>query len=92
MYIKSLQAGVEEIYARASDEHLKKSLKDLADTIRYSDPLSAPQLSAIEDEIAAKVTMLGERAASGDTAKAAELCDELQRLMAERNMKCKALK
>jgi len=90
-YIKSLQADVESLVGKAPDD-MKKLLKDLAETIRYSDPMSSPQLAAIENKIEAKATILTEAVgnANGDTIKA--LCNELQQLFAERNRKCKILK
>jgi len=90
-YIKSLQADVENLTGRASDD-MKKMLKDLAETIRYSDPMSSPQLAVIENKIEAKAAGLTEAVgnANGDAIKA--LCDELQQLFAERNRKCKVLK
>jgi len=90
-YIKSLQVDVEGLVGRASDD-MKKALKDLAETIRYSDPMSSPQLAAIENKIEAKAAGLAEAVdkADGDAIKA--LCNELQQLFAERNRKCKVLK
>jgi len=90
-YIKSLQADVEGLASRVSDD-MKKLLKDLAETIRYSDPMSSPQLATIENKIEAKAAVLTEAVgnANGDAIKA--LCNELQQLFAERNRKCKVLK
>jgi hypothetical protein len=91
-YIKSLQADVESLVARAEAPILKKELKELADTIRYSDPMSSPQLAAIENKIEAKAAELAERAEGGDAEGARALCAELQQLFADRNRKCKLLK
>jgi hypothetical protein len=91
-YIKSLQVDVEGLTGKATDEAAKKALKDLAETIRYSDPMSSPQLAAIENKIETKATALADaiEKANGDASKA--LCNELQQLFAERNRKCKILK
>jgi hypothetical protein len=91
-YIKSLQVDVEGLADRASEDSLKKLLKALAETIRYSDPMSSPQLAAIENKIETKVAVLTEAVdnANGDEVKV--LCNELQQLFAERNRKCKILK
>jgi len=90
-YIKSLQADVESLTGRASDD-MKKLLKDLAETIRYSDPMSSPQLSAIENKIEAKAAGLTEAVGNADGGGIKALCNELQQLFAERNRKCKILK
>jgi len=91
-YIKSLQVDVEGLVGRTSDDSLKKMLKYLVETIRYSDPMSSPQLAAIENKIEGRAAALAEAVEKldGDAVKA--LCNELQQLFAERNRKCKILK
>ena len=88
-YIKSLQVDVEGMVDKASNESTKKALKDLADTIRYSDPMSSPQLATIENKIENKIAMLSE---SIDSVAIKAICDEIQNLFAERNRKCRILK
>jgi len=90
-YIKSLQADVEGLAGRAPDD-MKKILKDLAETICYSDPMSSPQLVAIENKIEAKAAVLTEAVGNYDDGAIKVLCNELQQLFAERNRKCKVLK
>lgn len=89
-YIKSLQADVEGLITKVSDNATKKIVKDLVDTIRYSDPMSSPQLAAIENKIETKVFALTESIA--DVNAVESLCDELQKLFADRNRQCKILK
>lgn len=91
-YIKSLQADVEALVGMAADETAKKALKDLAEAIRFSDPMSSLQLAAIENKIEAKVAALREAVGASDFAVAKSLCDETQMLISERNRKCKLLK
>lgn len=91
-YIKSLQIDIESLVGKASDDSLKKTLKDLVETIRYSDPMSSPQLAAIENKIEAKAAVLAEAVGNTDGDAIKALCDELQQLFAERNRKCKILK
>lgn len=90
-FIKSLQGDVESILGTTRDAAVQKDLKALAETIRYSDPMSSPQLAAVENSINAKVAELGEVAGTDKDA-AIALCADLQRLFAERNRKCKLLK
>jgi len=90
-YIKSLQGDVEALVARTQDAGLQKELKSLADAIRYSDPMSSPQLASVENRIEGKVADLGE-AVRSDAGAAAALCADIQQLIAERNRKCKLLK
>jgi hypothetical protein len=90
-YIKSLQADVEGLAGRAPDD-MRKLVKDLAETIRYSDPMSSPQLAAIENKIEARAAVLTEAVNNTDGGAIKALCNELQQLFAERNRKCKLLK
>ena len=91
-YIKSLQADVENLADKTTDESIKKVLKDLAETIRYSDPMSNPQLAVIENRIEAKAVVLAEAVENTDNSAIKALCNELQQLFAERSRKCKVLK
>jgi hypothetical protein len=91
-YIKSLQVDVESLAGKVSDDSLKKELKGLAETIRYSDPMSSPQLAPIENKIEARAAVLAEAVDNADGGAVKALCDELQQLFAERNRKCKILK
>ena len=90
-YIKSLQGDVEALAARAGEPALAKDLRALAEAIRFSDPMSSPQLAAAESQIEAKAAALGAVVGS-DAAAARALCAELLALVAERNRKCKLLK
>jgi hypothetical protein len=92
-YIKSLQVDVEGLADKAPDESTKKSLKDLAETIRYCDPMSSPQLATVENKIEAKVgECLANAVERKDNGAIKAACEELQLLLAERNRKCKILK
>jgi len=87
-----LQVDVECLMDKTTDNISKKALKDLSETIRYSDPMSSPQLAAIENKIQSKVVILSEAVENKDTDSIKTLCIELQQLFAERNRKCKILK
>ena len=91
-FIKSLQADVEGMAAKSGDEATKKLLKDLAEAIRYSDPMSIPQLVSIESKIEERVASLANTVNASDSAIIKSVCDEVQQLIAERNSKCIILK
>jgi hypothetical protein len=91
-YIKSLQGDVEMLAGRATSDSAKKALKELVDTIRFSDPMSSPQLVTIENRIEGKVYDLADLVEQADDVSVMGLCLELQQLFAERNRKCRALK
>jgi len=92
LFIKSLQADVENLVAKVLDESVKKSLKNLAETIKFSDPMSNAKLAELESEISAKIALLSQNIEKADKDEANKLCEELQQLFAERNRKCKILK
>ena len=91
-YIKSLLADIEMLPAKVTDTVIKKQLKDLAETVRYSDPMSSPQLAALENKIENKVAQLVEATEMETNETIKVLCGEIQQLFAERNKKCKLLK
>lgn len=85
-YIKQLQADVELLASTETDTVIKSALKQLAEKIRYSDPMSNEQIADIEDRITVKVADLK---SSTDKAK---IINELNSLLNERNRKIKILK
>ncbi len=91
-YIKSLQADVEALISKCTDHTGKTAVKELAEALRYSDPISSPFLAAIEQDITAKVAELAVIAGSLDSSEIKNMCHEIQQLITERNQNCKLLK
>lgn len=85
-YIKQLQADVELLASAETDTTTKSALMQLAEKIRYSDPMSDGQLADIEDRITEKIAELK---ASADKAK---IINEINSLSDERNRKIKIMK
>lgn len=85
-YIKQLQADVELLASAETDTATKSALMQLAEKIRYSDPMSDGQLADLESKISAKVLEL--KTAPNKV----EIVTELSSLLDERNKKCKILK
>ena len=85
-YIKSLQLDIEMLADAEQDADTKKALEQLAEKIRFSDPMSHEQLFTLENSITSKVTEL--KTATNKT----ELISEINMLLTERNKKCKTLK
>ena len=77
---------VEMLAEIEQDADTKKALEQLAEKIRFSDPMSSEQLLALESSIASKVEALK------TAANKMELISELNSLLIERNKKCKLLK
>ena len=90
-FIKSLQGDFENLTALAQEAALKKSLAELAETVRFSDPISSPQLAAVENKIETAAAQLAGTVNTDDHA-AQSLVNQLNQLFAERNRECKLLK
>ena len=85
-YIRELQADVELLAGAETDADTKAALAQLAEKIRFSDPMSNEQLADLENKISAKVLKLK------TAANKVEIIIELTSLLDERNKKCKILK
>lgn len=85
-FIKQLRTEIELLADAATDVAVKSALTQLAEKIRYSDPMSNEQIADIEDRITAKVAEL--KKATDKT----NCIVELSSLFDERNRKCKLLK
>ena len=85
-YIKQLQTEVELLAGAETDAATKSKLAQLAEKIRYSDPMSDEQVADIEDRITAKIAEL--KSSTDKT----EIINELNSLLDERNKKCKLLR
>lgn len=85
-YIRELQADIELLADAAADADAKTALTQLAEKIRFSDPMSNEQLADLENKISAKVLEL--KTATNKV----EIATELTSLLDERNKKCKLLK
>lgn len=85
-YIRELQADIELLADNESDATVKTALTQLAEKIRFSDPMSNEQLADLENKISTKTTELK------TAANKVEIITELNSLLDERNKKCKILK
>lgn len=85
-YIRELQADIELLADNESDAAAKTALTQLAEKIRYSDPMSNEQLADLENKISTKVAELK------TVSNKVEIITELNSLLDERNKKCKILK
>lgn len=85
-YIRELQADVELLADDETEADKKTALTQLAEKIRFSDPMSNEQLVELEGKISAKILELK------TAANKVEVIAELNSLLDERNKKCKILK
>ena len=85
-YIRQLQADIELLADSETDVAVKTALTQLAEKIRFSDPMSSEQLADLENKISTKTAEL--KTASSKM----EIITELHSLLDERNKKCKISK
>lgn len=91
-YIQSLLIDVEALEKKTEDAGLRKGIRELAETIRFSDPMSSDKLAVLENKLESKAAELEELVENGDIPAAKEMCVEIGDLLIERNKKCKLLK
>lgn len=85
-YIKSLQIDIEMLAKAEADADTKTALTNLAEKIRFSDPMSDELLAELETKISNKF----EELISAE--QKSTIINELTLLIEERNKKCKLLK
>lgn len=91
-FIKSLTVEAELICNKATSEPIKKECKKVWEALRYSDPMSSPELSSVESEITQKFAEFSNAVSQGDQAQITALSEETILLVEQRNKKCRILK
>ena len=84
--IRELQADVEQLAGNEADAEIKAALTQLAEKLRFSDPMSHEQLTGLEAQITEKVSALKTADNKG------EILAEIHSLLDERNRKTRILK
>lgn len=87
-FLKILQADVEMLIERTENIECKEKLQELADKIRYSDPMSSEQLVDIEKAISDSIGTLKNM----NDGMIVDRIPSVLLLLEERNKKCKILK
>lgn len=85
--LKSMMVDVEILLSQCNEEDLKTSLKKLAETIRYSDPMSNDSVIDVEFRISQKLSELRLCVEENHFNEAKEACVKLDFLFVERNKK-----
>lgn len=87
--MKLMIADAEIAMKNAENEEVRAEAKKVYEALKFSDPMSNDALAPVENQIAGK---LAEFAATDDIEKAKALSNEIQKLTADRAVKCKVLK
>lgn len=90
-FISELRLESENLYVNAKGTASEKKLKEVAEAIRYSDPVSNVKLQQIERELAEAFWVL-KKVGNGEPEQITEAADKVLCILGERNRSCKALK
>lgn len=90
--LRMMKMNLNVIKEETQDLELRKRIALLAEAIEYSDPMSSEQLSDLENRINHNIELLREEVDTGDTDRALQRVERIQKLMNERNEKCTLLK
>ena len=91
-FIRSMTVEAERIMARANSDEVKAECKKVYEAIRYSDPMSNPELAGIEAKITVKVDEFSSAVSTDNAETAKEIADEIVILVGDRNKKIKGVK
>lgn len=89
--IKYFRLDMSGIADRCKDAELKRKVEKFADELKYSDPVSSDELEDIEKKISDGIDRLSDLV-NEDAETADKQLGELERLLSDRNRRCKALK
>lgn len=87
--MRALQSKVNQMAAQCDNPDAAAAVKQFAEEMRYSDPVSSEALSEIEADLNAAVDELQSAIVDGDSAATKQLCRKASALLAERNRLCK---
>ena len=87
--MRGLQSKVNQMATQCDDSNAAASVKDLAEELRYSDPVSSDALLEIEADLSATVDELQSAIIDGDITAIRQLCRKASAVLTERNRLCK---
>lgn len=91
-FIKLLSIDAEMLVEKCPDPDTKEECRKLAESVRYSDPMSSEALFELEKDLTLTVSQCDRAIEEKDFTAAKEFCAKAMLQLAERNKKCKALK
>ena len=91
-FIRNMTAEAERLMARAQSPEAKAVCRKVYEALRYSDPMSHPELSVIEAKITVKMDELSAALAADDEEKMKGIANTLIIIISDRNSQCRILK
>ena len=89
MTVKQLRTRSENLINKTSDTELRSRLEKLAESFRYSDPVSNANLYTIEQNLMGCFSQLETAVMNGNSSDAAILCQQVENVLNDRNNACK---
>ena len=87
--MNSLRTRSENLINRTDNVSLKKELEKLSEKIRFSDPVSSPEISDFEKELSEKFSQLENAVKENNSEIAEKLCKEVNFALDDRNTACR---
>ena len=91
LFIKMLEADVMDCVAKANGANAEL-LRKLAESVRFSDPMSHPSLGAVENELSTSVFMISDALSADPNADVTDMIKKTDALLKSRNNRCLMLK
>ena len=91
-FIRNMTAEAERLMAHAQSPETKAVCKKVYEALRYSDPMSHPELSVIEAKVTVKMDELSAALAADDEKKMKRIANTLIIIISDRNSQCRILK
>ena len=90
--MREFQASARTLTSLNKAPGAARPLEDLAESLRFSDPVSSEVLAALEDQLAGCLRELQAAVSRQDTEQITLLCQKANQVLAERNQLCKLSK
>lgn len=91
-FMKNLRVEADMLVHMTEDKAIKYACQKLAEQIRFSDPISSPELSDLEETIFLYIKEIKIMIQDERLEDALSMCDQASKLLGKRNEKCKAWK
>ena len=90
--VKRLHVEVDSLLPLVTDPALKKAIRRVSETVKYSDPISTEAVADLDEQIREAINGLRIYVENGSGAEAAQSCREIEMLYMQRNSLLKASK
>ena len=86
--MRALQSMSAALVGQCNDADLKKTIQNMADEFKFSDPVSSEQTKDMEQELQSQMNEIQKAVVDGDSVSAKTLCSKILGSLAERNRIC----